>query len=199
MTIFSIWLTAIYLLVGTSISNYIYSRDEVIVSWLLLEQSELIKSIRETNVALYIPWDAAKISPSGNTFASWVYIIENDFLTGGTIIDQTDGAIQKTPIKLTKIDTANTVFNTNKDKFDATELFQDSFGRYTHVHTATGTQYASYLLIEPLGYVNPTWSWISVEKNGKIQWYIIDMRVIVRNNDIYREYDAKTAITDWIR
>ncbi len=199
MTIFSIGLTAVYLLVGTSISNYIYSRDEVVVSGLLLEQSELIKNIRESNIALYIPWESAKISPSGNSFASWIYMIENDFSTGGIMIDQTNGNIQTAPIKLSKVDTTVIPFTTNKEKFEATRLFLDRLGRYTHIDTGTGTQYASYIILKPLGYTGATGIWTSIEKNGKSQWYIVDTRVIVKNNDTYREYDAKTAITDWVR
>ena len=199
MTIFSIGLTSIYLLVGTSISNYIYSRDEVVVSGLLLEQSELIKNIRETNIALYIPWESAKISPSGNAFASWVYTIENDFFTGGITIDQTNGNILQAPIKLSKIDTTTVIFGTNKERFESTRLFLDTLWRYTHRDTGTGTQYASYIILKPLWYTGSTGLWTRLEKDGKPQWYIIDTRVIVQNHDTYREYDAKTAITDWVR
>jgi hypothetical protein len=59
--------------------SYSYSRNEIVVTGLLREQSELVRNIRENNTLLYTNWDNAKITPSGTGFASGVYIIENNF------------------------------------------------------------------------------------------------------------------------
>lgn len=198
MTIFAIWLTGIYLLLGSSIMNYSYSRSEIIVTGLLREQGELVRNIRENNILLYTSWDNAKITPSGTGFASWVYIVENNFSESWVTINQSHWTIQTSGVVLQSIDTT-TGFSTLKEKFEKTQLFLDSNSRYTHTRTSTWTTFSSYSILSPIGYMD-AWVYITPEKDGKPQWYIIDTRVIVRvDADNYREYDAKTAVTDWVK
>jgi len=80
MTVFAIGLTGILALLGTTISNSSYARHEIIVANLLREQIELVKNIRDTNLANYTDWDKIFIENAITT--SWtggVYIIENNF------------------------------------------------------------------------------------------------------------------------
>ncbi len=79
MTIFSVGITAIFLLLNQSMQSALHSRNEVIISGLLREQIELVRNIRDSNLGNYTIWDKAKITPSGTHFASGVYLIENNF------------------------------------------------------------------------------------------------------------------------
>ena len=200
MTIFSIGLAGIYALLQTTMSTVRYSQDEIIVSGLLREQIDLVMNIRDTNLRNYIPWDSAHIEGSSQTgFTAGVYTIENDFTTSGIIFDTmtADGTIAKSPIKLTKIDT-NTAFATDSEKWNKTQLISDTQWRYIHTGSlgGTGTTFASYIIVSPLGYTGST-GFTEVKKDWKNQWWIIDARVLVRYNWWYREYDAKSMITDW--
>ncbi len=202
MTIFSIGLAGIYALLQTTMSSVRYSQDEIIVSGLLREQMDLVNNIRDTNLRNYIPWDSVLISaPNWSSYASIftgaIYTIENWFDTGNTLIDSTNGNITKSPIKLLKIDPTIS-FATDLEKWNKTQLILDDHGRYIHIGSTTGapTQFASYIIVSPLGYSGSTW-FTEVRKDQKNQWWIIDARVLVKYNGGYREYDAKSMITDW--
>lgn len=125
MTIFSIGLTGIYALLHSTMSSVSYSRDEIIISGLLREQVDLVMNIRDTNLRNYIPWDSVHIENSAQSiFASGIYLIENDFSTPKTIIDPTNGIINKGPVKLIKIDTLSSI---NEEKWKKTQLHTDSY------------------------------------------------------------------------
>ncbi len=206
MTIFSIGLAGIYALLQTTMSNVRYSQDEIIVSGLLREQIDLVNNIRDTNLRNYITWDSVLVStPSGGSdstiFTGATYTIENDFTATGITFDTltNNGTIARTPIRLTKIDTS-TVFGTDSDKWKQTQLIFDEKWRYTHTGSSmswTGTQFASYIIISPLGYTGSAGVFTDIKKNNKNQGWIIDARVLVRYNGGYRQYDAKSMITDW--
>ena len=206
MTIFSIGLAGIYALLQTTMSTVRYSQDEIIVSGLLREQIDLVNNIRDTNLRNYIPWDSVFIEASTQTwFLAWVYTIENSFTaTGITFTSANDGTITNSPVKLKKIDTVSG-FVTDSDKWNQTQLIFDTKWRYTHTGSVsgTGTNFASYIVVSPLGYTGSTGIWTEVKKItppdtiAKNQWWIIDARVLVRYNGGYREYDAKSMITDW--
>jgi len=89
-------------------------------------------------------------------------------------------------------------------KFDTTRLYLDDHKRYTHDITASGTALASYIIITPMQFEKDG-ALVSITATGADgltqvpQGYILDARVIVRDGAHYREYDAKSAITDWIR
>ncbi len=211
MTIFSIGLAGIYALLQTTMSTVRYSQDEIIVSGLLREQIDLVNNIRDTNLRNYISWDSLLITtPSGwgdSTIFTWgVYTIENSFTATGITFDATanNGTITNSPVKLKKIDTVSG-FVTDSDKWNQTQLIFDTKWRYTHTGSVsgTGTNFASYIVVSPLGYTGSTGIWTEVKKItppdtiAKNQWWIIDARVLVRYNGGYREYDAKSMITDW--
>ncbi len=192
MTIFSIGLTGVYALLQTTISTVRYSRDEIVVSGLLREQVDLVMNIRDSNLRNYIPWDSVHIEPPGiqTSFASGIYMIENDFTTATIVVDPTNGHINKSPIKLSKIDSFPT---TDEAKWQKTQIRVDDKWRYIHSETAgSPTQFASYIMITPL-----TVSGSEVKKDWKNQWWLIDARVLIKLNGSIREYDAKSMITDW--
>lgn len=194
MTIFSIWITGIYVLLSNTMSSVEYSRDEIIVSWILREEIDLVMNIRDTNLRNYISWDSIHIDPpsSDTTFASGIYMIENDFSSSDVSIDPTNGKINKNTIKLVKLDPFPSDINLRWEK---TQLRLDEKWRYIHSET-TGkpTQFASYIIISPL-----TINGIDVKKDSKNQWWIIDARVIIKGKWPHREYDAKSMITDWMK
>ena len=203
MTIFSIGLAGIYALLQTTMSSVRYSQDEITVSGLLREQIDLVNNLRDTNLRNYIPWDSALVSTPIGWFDSTIltgaiYTIENDFTSTGLILDTWihNSTILKSPIKLTKISAFPTE---NALKWWATQLVFDDRGRYVHTGSITGipTQFASYIIVSPLGYTGSTGVFSEVKKDTKNQWWIIDARVLVKYNWWYREYDAKSMITDW--
>lgn len=59
MTIFSIAITSIFLLLNSTMKSVTISRSEIIVSNLLREQIELVRNIRDSNIAKGAVWDAA--------------------------------------------------------------------------------------------------------------------------------------------
>ena len=194
MTIFSIGITGIYALLSNTMSSVGYSRDEIIVSWLLREEIDLVMNIRDTNLRNFIPWDSIHIdSPSSDTtFSSGIYMIENELNSSNNSIDPTNGRIHSNTVKLVKLDPFPNDINLRWQK---TQLRLDDKWRYIHSETSgTPTQFASYIIISPL-----TINGIEVKKNSKNQWWVIDARVIIKGKWPYREYDAKSMITDWMK
>ncbi len=193
MVIFSIGMTAVLALLHSTIENSLYSRHEIVAAGLLWEQVELVRNIRNSNVRSFIPFDSVIIDWSTATgFASGVYLIENNFDNEVIKISQTTGNIEELPTTLSLI----SLWSTYEERFDAARLYLDAQWRYTHTATDTGTLYASYIAISPLGYRDTWWSLVEVKKDDKNQWYILDARVIVKSRG-YKEYDLKTIITDW--
>lgn len=124
MTVFSIGLTGIYALLQTTLSNVNSSRDEIVVSGLLDEEMDLIVNIRDTNLRNYIPWDSLRVEPplTQTGFASGAYMIENDFTSSGVAVDPTSGAISRSPVKISKLDTLPLV---DGDRWQKTQLRLD--------------------------------------------------------------------------
>lgn len=203
MTIFSIAMTSIYLLLTSTMKSVSYSRNEIIVSNLLREQMELFRNVRDSNIASASAWNAWRVesnssnNSSNNFFSSGTYTLENDFSSTGTVFDDS-GKITQSPVKIFEKSFSQEDLNT---KFDATQLCFDEKNRYVHcendIHkTNSGTIFASYAHIFPMNYEQGG-SPIFIEKDSESQWFIIDARVIVRDGNNYREYDAKTGLTDW--
>lgn len=123
------------------------------VANILREEIELVKNIRDTNIRNFLPWDNALIENSTaleSSFASGVYIIENDFTNSGITIDPMTGRITKNTVKMKRIDPISTDTGV---LWETTMLYTDDAGRYTHtVVTGSGTPYASYVTLTPLSY-----------------------------------------------
>lgn len=199
MTIFSIGMTGILALLSTTIQNSLYSRHEIVAANILREQIELVKNTRNSNIRNFIPFNSL-LDGNGGVFTGWVYIIENDFSSNklelrANGLGGSDGEVTKMPVKMERktID-----FSSSWTTFDSAQLFLDSQERYTHDTTATGTQYASYMIISPISYKDPnTGNQTPVVKSGSGQWYILDARVLVKSSGQYKEYDLKGIVTDW--
>ncbi len=207
MTIFAISMTGILALLSTTIQNATYSRQEIIASNLLREQVELVKNIRNSNIRSFLPFDTVK---NNQTITPGTYFVQNDFTSTGVKLNQnnlgwSDGIITEMPVSLSWV----TLTTSNSGTlFHEAQLYFDDQWRYTHIHTSTGTEYASYMIIKPLEFQNGT-NVLKVQKDNpnstpsvpmpKInQWYILDARVIVKwNGEYYREYDLESVITDW--
>lgn len=201
MTIFAIGLTGIYALFASTIGNATYSRHEIIVANLLREQMELIKNIRDTNVRNFLPWDTVFTEwTTSSRFNSGIYIVENDFSNPKIGIDSS-GSITTSPVYLKDITAQFSADFSDANHFNQSALFLDNQERYSHTVSWSGTPYASYMIITPIQFIDRAGTVVKIENwsSPKPQWYTIDARVIVNSRGIYREYDAKTMITDWIK
>ncbi len=189
MLIFSIGMTGILAILHTTINNSLYSRHEIVVANLLREEVELIKNIRNSNKRNFIPFDSSQfVGTTGTRFSSGSFIVEDNYTHSWVELDIHNGNIIALPVMLSGV----ILWATLESRYDATRLYLDDHGRFTHVPTATGTTFASYIYITPLEI--PTIG--ALKKDGKDQGYILDARVIVHWRG-YNEYDLKTVITDW--
>lgn len=196
ITVFAIGLTAVYLLLNSTLKSVAYSRHEIAVAGILREQLELVRSVRDTNLASYANWDRALIHTHHGTltgFTEGMFTIENNFQSA-TTQSAPDGTITHSPVMMRSMAFPLEGKWDMASVFQRTRLYLDEQGRYTHAPTATETQYASYLMVYPLGSGS-----VQVERDGRTQGYVFDARVIVQDGRTYREYDAKTVLTDWIR
>ncbi len=198
MTIFSIGMTAILALLSTTIDTATVSRQEIIVSNLLREQVELIKNVRNSNVRNFVPWDSAFTGGANPWYIiPGSYIIENDYTSTGIIYTPGTSIPEKSPVYFDNVTTLLWGTTNIEWRFNATKLYSDSAMRFTHTATATGTSYASYIIISPLIVTGPLWMIEPKSLDGKNQWFLLDARVITKSRTGYREYDLKTVITDW--
>ncbi len=194
MTVFAIGLAGILALLGTTFSSARYSSHEVVVAGLLREQIELVKNIRDTNLTNYVPWDKVLIWATDTTWTGGIYTIENNYTTDIASYSS-DGEIDVWPVSVERLD----IFPTETlDRWNRTRLSLDERWRYTHAVTGSGTAYASYIIVSPLGYTGST-GLVPIVRDGQSQGWIIDARVIVKTGNTTREYDAKTMITDWVK
>lgn len=101
-----------------------------------------------------------------------VYMIENSFSSTGLSFDTiaNNGTIAKSPIKLTKID-PTIPFATDLEKWNKTQLIFDDHGRYIHTGSTLGTptNFASYMIVSPLGYTGSDSAFTEVKKDTKNQ------------------------------
>lgn len=202
MTIFAIGMTGIYALLTNTMSHASHSRHEVVVANLLREELELMKNTRDTNIRNFLPWDRVRDTNTTTTFSSGIFLIENDFSFSSIWIDKTTWDIQKSPVLYRDVTAEFSGKNTLAEKFDIARLVLDTSGKYVHTRAGingTVTPYATYLIVSPMEFRDENDTLIKIQDNGKPQGYILDARVIVHSYGVYREYDAKDAITDWIR
>lgn len=194
MAIFSIGMTAILAILFSTINNSLYSRHEIVAANILREEVELVKNIRNSNIRNFVPFDRVRLEwTTSSSFSSGTFVVENDYTSKEVKYDTANGNMTDSPAYMKDISIG---FPTDIEaRFQKSQLFLDEQGRFTHKNTGSGTQYAAYIVISPLSFEN-NWTRMTVAKDGKNQWYILDARVIV-NSRGYREYDLKTLITDW--
>ncbi len=112
-----------------------------------------MNNIRDANIRNYIQWDSIASGSTLSTFTGGFFTIENDYTaTGITFASANDGTIDKSPVRLTKINTFPTDLTNLALKWSATQLLLDSQGRYVHTGSSvgTGTIFASYIIVSPL-------------------------------------------------
>lgn len=100
MTIFSIALTSIYLLLNSTMKSVSYSRNEIIVSNLLREQIELVRNIRDSNIAKGAGWD---VFPTLVHLKKSVIMIENDYLHTDAVFGGPNGEISAASVKVNEV------------------------------------------------------------------------------------------------
>jgi prepilin-type N-terminal cleavage/methylation domain-containing protein len=80
MTIFAIGMTGIFVLLQVGIGTAGSARYEVVATNLLREQIELVRNNRDTNYAVYRPWNEACIDADcAKILIPGTYIVENNF------------------------------------------------------------------------------------------------------------------------
>lgn len=114
-----------------------------------------------------------------------------------------DGKFDKSPVKIQKLNFSDTT--TQEEKFEQARLCKNEKNIFVSCQETNGTNptiYAAYTRIFPMKYNENDTEIIVGETDNetrelKPSAYIVDARVIVRENNNYREYDARTIITDW--
>lgn len=205
MTIFSLAITAIFLLLDSTMKSVKISRSEIIVANLLREQIELVRNVRDSNIAKGGAWDIVRVDNDTKTLAlidatnnkaigEGSYTIENNFqATNVEFSQETDpahsGKIIKSPIEMKTITNIPKDIKDNfsqeklKEKFEETQLCFDKQKRYFHCKndstvdkTASGTTFASYIYLEPMWY----------EENGSRTRIEIEIGRDAENNPIMK-------------
>ena len=140
MTIFSIAITSIFLLLESTMKSVRISRNEVIVSNLLREQLELVRNVRDANLAKGAAWNVARIDDGAETnFSSGTFLIENDFSTNVTKFgnDSTGNfSILESPVKI------------KKANFSSDEI-EKKFGKITNSHNSRIEKIEGFSILEP--------------------------------------------------
>lgn len=191
ISVFTLGITSVFLLLQHTMKSVVISRNEVIVANLLREQIELVRNIRDSNLLQLASWN--------NGIGTGTFFVENDFTATGMSYD--DGTITASPVSLSAV--TLDITSTPAEKFETARLCFDEQKRYVHCiddahKTASGSAFASYIMISEMEY-HQDGTMTGVVADETSQGLILDARVITREGNNYREYDAKTAITDWIR
>lgn len=185
--IFSLWLTAVYALIVSSLKLNDYNKNYIIASNLAREQIELIKNIRDSNYRTIHGWN--QIDPK------WEYDSEDDFFEIGKYytIENNYSATADFPIKVWEISNFWEGPENISTKMQSYRLCLDSANRYTHNCIAnTPTYFYRYLKIEPLTYKSGATDIVEDEAmrvTSKVIWYYRG----------YNDTQITTILTDWKR
>jgi len=190
IVIFTLGFLGAYLLIESTNSVSLQSRDEIIGSNIMREQIELLKNLRDTNWIQFKNWNSIELAKlpiemdttlKTNTY----YTIENNF------------SWEKN-IRIKKLINFSNEQNSILSEFQKTNtsirLCIDSLGRYTHdCNTSnTKTNFASFLFLEPLVTQNTNTNVsIPVEKAYKVTVFFVSFA------KWYRIQSMSTIITDW--
>jgi len=186
MLVFALWLSAVFVLIISSLNLNDYNKNYIIASNLAREQIELIKNIRDSNYFTIHNWN--QINPLGdyndvnNFFSTWTYYkIENDFNSSSF------------PIRVQKINNFWEGQSLLKSQMKSYQLCLDEKNRYTYTCASSKeTQFYRYLFIDSLQY-SSWWTIYTVPDafvlKSKVIWYMRG----------YHETEIKTILTDWKR
>lgn len=189
IVIFTIWWLSAFLLVYSSITSSILSKNEIITANIAREKIELIQNLRDSNWLQFRNWDKLNNAwlPE-QTLTWWYYIIENDF-----------GSSESSPkIKIKKLSSS---FNENytylrnpTNSEDRTNICINSSGKYAQIDCDsedTKTPFYAFVKIEPLYTEDENWNRIEVKDAFKIYSKIADTQ------KRFKLYSYNTIITNW--
>ena len=188
--IFSLWISAIYMLISSTLNMDMYNKNSIIAWNLSREGIELIRNIRDSNYNSYHKWNQLwphlDYNDSSNFFSLGSYYkVENDF-----------SATAVFPIKIEDI---SLWFDEGEDKIlsdmQPYRLCIDTKNRYTHdcsTPANTKTNFYRYIEIEELKYKD-WWVSVIVDKSFKLKSKVIWI------DRLYHEFELNTIITDWKR
>lgn len=186
--IFALWITAVYMLISSSIKANNYTENQIIAANLAREELELIRNIRDSNYKTYNVWNKKKPNwINSDDYTNWniyflvdhYYKIENDYDT-----------LADFPIKVEEISPFWEWVSEINWKMQDYRLCLDSENRYTYDCSWTNkkTKFYRYLKIEKVE--NKDWVINNALKiTSKVIWYA----------NSYHSLDISTIITDWKR
>ena len=189
--IFTLWISAIYMIISSTSRINTYNKNQIIASNLAREQIELIRNIRDTNYAKLQKWNMLK--PYGtayNTTFSWsttkFYKLESDYnSTVWEIKASTENAISDFK---TKLKTQNTQTQKYRLCLDWTKYI-----------------YCSYPLIAPIK-ETPFYRYIEIlDLEDKLTWgAVVKDALKVRSRVFWNQKwihstEIPTILTDWKR
>lgn len=196
MTIFSVGITSIFLLLHSTLKTASVSRNEIVVANLIREQLELTKFLRDSNVKNFSSWN--------NGIWAGNFLVYNNFeKKDGISYKDTDGSVDfwGSSVVFDEIFDPNFGAETLEAKFNRTQLCYNTKKFFvpcsSDISLTEKTPFAAYTTITPMKMIDDSGNETIIEKDGEVQGYTIDSRVIVKNGTSYYEYDWKTHITDW--
>ncbi len=195
--IFTIWLTAIYMTISSSININDYNKNQIIASNLSREWIELVKNLRDSNYTNLHNWDSinpnltSDFSNPINKIQTWTYYkVEPDFSTLWTIFS----------VKLTKINSTDfwewvSMLDTKMKNY---ELCIDTSNKYIHSNNCTlawmkKSGFYRYIKFEDLKYKNASWTDVIVNDAYKV------ISKVIWFHRGYHETSITTIITDFKR
>ena len=188
--IFSLWISAIYMLISSTLTMDMYNKNHIVAWNLSREGIELVRNIRDSNYTSFHSWNQLwphlDYNDSSNYFnAPSYYKIENDFSSSAIF-----------PIKIEDI---SLWFDEWEDKIStamqAYRLCLDTKNRYTYdcsTPTNKKTNFYRYIKTDELKY-KEWWSTQVINNAFKLTSKVIWL------DRWYHEFELNTIITDWKR
>lgn len=184
IVIFTVGLLGAYLLVQSSESVSVQSKNEIVGANIMREQIELLKNNRDSNWLQYKNWDSAQIGGVKTPLTSGWYTVENNFN-------------ENSPVSFRSVNVSGSekdmVVADTKKPVSVLRLCIDSLGRYTHDCSWNNqkTPYFSYLEVQPLTTKDSSNNPIPVGWAFKIVSHFVSI------DQTYRSYLVSTIVTDW--
>ena len=186
--IFALWITAVYMLISSSIKANTYTKNQIIAANLAREELELIRNIRDSNYKTLNVWHKKNpkwnnsdnhTDPSVYFIADKYYKIENDY-----------NRLAPFPIKVKEITNFwEWIWEINW-KMQDYRLCLDSKNRYTYDCSWTNKKTIFYRFLKVEKVENKDWTIDNALKvTSKVIWYA----------NSYHQLEIPTIITDWKR
>lgn len=188
--VFSLGISAIYMVISSSLDLNIYNKNQIIAWNLAREWIELVRNIRDSNYVTYHKWNQKSPNldynnPSNFFSTQSYYIIENDYSEYASF-----------PIKVNDITSVFWEWVSNLEwAMENYRLCLDNKKRYTYDCSTswnTKIQFYRYVKFDEVKY--NTWTSTDIVNDAykvtsKVIWYM----------KWYHEIQIDTIITDWKR